>query len=49
MCTETIRLKLVGCGVKGDFGGGPFVSHMRLDKANQRIIVAEIFIYSPTN
>ncbi|MPN58608.1 hypothetical protein SDC9_206315 [bioreactor metagenome] len=27
--------------------GGPFVSHMRLDKANQRIIVAEIFIYSP--
>ena len=33
--------------VKGDFMGGPFVSHMRLDKANQRIIVAEIFIYSP--
>lgn len=33
--------------VKGDFMGGPFVSHTRLDKANQRIIVSEIFIYSP--
>lgn len=33
--------------VKGDFMGGPFVSHVRLDKANQRIIVAEVFIYSP--
>ncbi|AVM54099.1 uncharacterized protein DUF4837 [Bacteroides zoogleoformans] len=33
--------------VKGDFMGGPFVSHVRLDKANQRIIVSEVFIYSP--
>ncbi|WP_373724049.1 DUF4837 family protein [Bacteroides heparinolyticus] len=33
--------------VKGDFMGGPYVSHTRLDKANQRIIVSEIFIYSP--
>lgn len=33
--------------VKGDFMGGPYVSHMRLDKEHQRIIVAEIFIYSP--
>ena len=33
--------------IKGDFMGGPFVSHVRLDKANQRIIVSEIFIYSP--
>ncbi|WP_321330686.1 DUF4837 family protein [uncultured Bacteroides sp.] len=33
--------------VKGDFMGGPFVSHVRLDKTNQRIIVAEIFVYSP--
>lgn len=33
--------------VKNDFMGGPFVSHVRLDKANQRIIVVEIFIYSP--
>lgn len=33
--------------VKGDFMGGPYVSHVRLDKVNQRIIVAEIFVYSP--
>ena len=33
--------------MKGDFMGGPFVSHTRLDKANNRIITAEIFIYSP--
>ena len=33
--------------VKGDFMGGPYVSHVRLDKANQRIIVSEIFVYSP--
>ena len=33
--------------VKGDFMGGPFVSHVRLDKINQRIVVSEIFIYSP--
>ena len=33
--------------VKGDYMGGPYVSHMRLDKANQRIIVSEIFVYSP--
>ncbi len=31
----------------GDFMGGPFVSHTRLDQANQRVITAEIFIYSP--
>lgn len=33
--------------MKGDFMGGPFVSHVRLDRANQRIIVTEIFVYSP--
>ncbi len=33
--------------VKGDFMGGPYVSHVRLDKVNQRIIVSEIFVYSP--
>lgn len=33
--------------VKGDFMGGPFVSHMRLDQVNQRIIVVEAFVYSP--
>ena len=27
--------------------GGPYVSHMRLDEKNQRIIVAEVFVYSP--
>ncbi len=31
----------------GDMMGGPFVSHMRLDEINNRVIVAEIFIYSP--
>lgn len=30
-----------------DMMGGPFVSHMRLDELNNRVIVAEIFIYSP--
>jgi hypothetical protein len=33
--------------VKGDFMGGPFVSHSRVDTRNQRVITAEIFIYSP--
>lgn len=33
--------------MKGDFMGGPFVSHTRLDKKNQRIITAEVFVYSP--
>ena len=33
--------------MKGDFMGGPYVSHMRLDSVNQRIIVVEAFIYSP--
>lgn len=33
--------------VKGDFMGGPFVSHMRVDEVNQRVVVAEVFIYSP--
>ena len=33
--------------VEGDFMGGPYVSHARLDKLNQRIIVSEIFVYSP--
>lgn len=33
--------------MKGDIMGGPYVSHTRLDKENQRIITAEIFVYSP--
>lgn len=33
--------------MKGDFMGGPYVSHTRLDTKNNRIITAEIFVYSP--
>ena len=33
--------------MKGDFMGGPYVAHTRLDEKNQRIITAEVFIYSP--
>ncbi len=33
--------------IKNDFMGGPFVSHMRLDTINQRIVVSEVFVYSP--
>ena len=33
--------------VKGDMMGGPFVSHSRVDRANGRVIVAEVFVYSP--
>lgn len=31
----------------GDMMGGPFVSHAYLDKTNQRVVVAETFIYAP--
>lgn len=31
----------------GDVMGGPFVSHTRLDEANQRIITVEAFVYAP--
>ena len=33
--------------VEGDKMGGPFVSHAMLDKKNQRVIVAEGFVYAP--
>jgi hypothetical protein len=33
--------------VKGDFMGGPFVSHSRVDITNNRVVTAEIFVYSP--
>ncbi len=33
--------------MKGDKMGGPYVSHVRLDKANKRIVTAEVFVYSP--
>jgi hypothetical protein len=31
----------------GDMMGGPFVSHARLDEVNNRIVVAEGFVYAP--
>lgn len=33
--------------VVGDMMGGPFVSHTRIDEINNRVITAEIFVYSP--
>ena len=33
--------------MEGDMMGGPFVSYARLDEANNRIIVAEGFVYEP--
>ena len=33
--------------VKGDFMGGPFVSHTRVDTINNRVVTAEVFVYSP--
>jgi hypothetical protein len=42
------------CGVlrglwrmQGDMMGGPFVCHVRLDEENQRVVVAEAFVYAP--
>lgn len=31
----------------GDMMGGPFVSHVRLDEKNNRVVVAEGFVYAP--
>lgn len=33
--------------VQGDMMGGPFVSHTRLDEQNNRVVVAEGFVYAP--
>lgn len=33
--------------VKADMMGGPFVSHARVDTINNRVVVAEVFVYSP--
>ena len=33
--------------MEGDMMGGPFVSHARLDKKNNRIVVVEGFVYAP--
>lgn len=42
------------CGVlrglwrmEGDMMGGPFVSHVRLDEKNNRVVVAEGFVFAP--
>lgn len=33
--------------MKNDAMGGPFVSHMRVDRANARVVVVEGFVYNP--
>ena len=33
--------------MEGDMMGGPFVSHAHLDEKNQRVVVAETFVYAP--
>ena len=33
--------------MKNDMMGGPYVAHMRLDEANKRLVVAEVFVYAP--
>ena len=36
------------CGeMVGDMMGGPFVSHVRLDEKNNRVVVAEGFVFAP--
>lgn len=51
---EAKKLQGKYCGVlrglwkmEGDMMGGPFVSYARLDEANNRIVVAEGFVYAP--
>jgi hypothetical protein len=51
---SAITLRGKYCGVMrglwkmvGDMMGGPFVSHIRLDEANHRIVVVEGFVYAP--
>ena len=34
--------------IENDFMGGPFVSHMRLDEVNNRLIFSEVFVYAPS-
>lgn len=33
--------------VKNDIMGGPFVSHARVDQVNGRVVVVEVFVFSP--
>lgn len=35
--------------MEGDMMGGPFVSHAIIDQENQRVVVAEVFIYHPND
>ncbi|MDO4703644.1 DUF4837 family protein [Tannerella sp.] len=51
---EAKKLQGKYCGVlrglwkmEGDMMGGPFVSYARLDETNNRIVVAEGFVYAP--
>ncbi len=51
---EAITLHGKYCGVmrglwkmQGDMMGGPFVSHIRLDEENNKVVVAEGFVYAP--
>lgn len=34
--------------MKGDFMGGPFVSHSMVDTVNNRVVVGEVFVYEPS-
>ena len=43
-----MRMKYAVCGrLENDAMGGPFVSHVRVDRANGRIVVVEGFVYNP--
>ncbi|MEG1543379.1 MAG: DUF4837 family protein [Tannerellaceae bacterium] len=51
---SAIKLHGKYCGVMrglwrmtGDMMGGPFVSHIRLDEKNNRVVVAEGFVFAP--
>ena len=51
---EVKKLQGKYCGVlrglwkmEGDMMGGPFVSYARLDEANNRVVIAEGFVYAP--
>ena len=51
---KTMKRNDTYCGVmrglwemEGDMMGGPFVSYAYLDEKNQRIVVAETFVYAP--
>lgn len=56
LMTDVRRLRVRGTEVlearglwrmEGDFMGGPYVAHARLDTAQGRVVVAEVFVYAP--